>query len=99
MENQEEKKTEQNIVNPKPEDTITHPEDYRITGNDSFILCVGSAIVSGPSISDGDKVIKQFLRDVAKTNREKNAKFVRAYPPIGYQIPQEWWDDIKKNLQ
>ncbi len=95
MENQEEMKT-------KTEDVLNetlHPQDYRITGDDYFMLGIGSAIISGPCVSDGDEEIKKMVRDVIQTNRDKGDGTVRVYPPIGYKIPQEWWDDARKNLQ
>ena len=93
MENQEKENIEPiiPIVDHSP---ILDENDYRVTGNDYFDYCVGSSINLGPSLSEGENAIKDFLKLVAKANREEGDSYVRAYPPTGFTVPQEWIDEI-----
>ena len=97
MENQEEKRNENTkseiipIVDTNP---ILDDNDYRVTGDDYFTVCLENVIVCGPSLSDGEKVVKDYLKFVVKTNKEKGYDFVRCYNPLGFIMPKDWVDEI-----
>ena len=93
MENQE-KENKEPIISIIDLNPILDDHDYRVTGDDYYMYCAKGVTVNGPSLSDGVEAVKRFLIYAKKINEEYGVNSMRVYPPVGFNIPQAWIDEI-----
>ncbi len=67
--------------------------------DDYFIVSIGNIIDSGPKLSQGESVIKEFIKSIMRTNYESDGQgpysIVKYGAPTGFRFPKYMLDEIE----